>query len=242
MGSSGAPWTEPAAGSSRAAAGGLKRRPPEAGGSNRPGRERPRLHRRHSQACPAIRRGQTLRFASSEELDACPFLQDRPYGPCSATCVPVNVAGRSIGVPHAVAPVDHLHTPNQVARLEALATPGRRRIGMLWVMERTILQAATDPLTGYPTAAPWRIGSTSCCSVPKPSRSPWGAWTTSNASTASTAMTPATVPFGCSPAPCEAASGSRILPVASAARNSSSCSPDWSPLKAPMRSAGYRQS
>lgn len=62
----------------------------------------------------------------------------------------MNVAGRSIGVLHAAAPVDHLHTPNQVARLEALATPGRRRIGMLWVMERTILQAATDPLTGLP--------------------------------------------------------------------------------------------
>jgi diguanylate cyclase (GGDEF)-like protein len=99
-------------------------------------------------ACPAVRRGQTLLFASSEELDACPFLQDRPYGPCSATCVPVNVAGRSIGVLHAVGPPEQPLGPEQVARLEALAGQGGTRIGMLRVMQRTSLQAATDSLTG----------------------------------------------------------------------------------------------
>jgi len=99
-------------------------------------------------ACPAIRRGQTLTFASSEELDACPFLQDRPYGPCAATCVPVNVAGRSIGVLHAASPPEQPLGPEQTVRLEALATQGGARIGMLRVMERTSLQAATDPLTG----------------------------------------------------------------------------------------------
>jgi diguanylate cyclase (GGDEF)-like protein len=99
-------------------------------------------------ACPAIRRGQTLTFASSEELDACPFLQDRPYGACAATCVPVNVAGRSIGVLHAIAPPEQPIGREQTVRLEALATQGGARIGMLRVMERTSLQAATDPLTG----------------------------------------------------------------------------------------------
>ena len=39
-------------------------------------------------ACPAIRRGQTLTFASSEELDTCPFLQDRPSGPCAPPACP----------------------------------------------------------------------------------------------------------------------------------------------------------
>ena len=87
-------------------------------------------------------------FASSEELDACPFLQDRPYGPCSATCVPVNVAGRSIGVLHAVGPADQPPGPEPIVRLEALASQGGARIGMLRVMQRTSLQAATDPLTG----------------------------------------------------------------------------------------------
>jgi diguanylate cyclase (GGDEF)-like protein len=99
-------------------------------------------------ACPAIRRGQTLVFASSEELDACPFLQDRPYGPCAAGCVPVNVAGRSIGVLHAVGPPGQPPGPEQVIRLEALASQGGARIGMLRVMQRTSLQAATDSLTG----------------------------------------------------------------------------------------------
>jgi diguanylate cyclase (GGDEF)-like protein len=99
-------------------------------------------------ACPAIRRGQTLVFPSSEELDACPFLQDRPYGPCAATCVPVTVAGRSIGVLHATAALDQPPVPDQIVRLEALAMQGGSRIGMLRVMQRTSLQAATDVLTG----------------------------------------------------------------------------------------------
>jgi diguanylate cyclase (GGDEF)-like protein len=99
-------------------------------------------------ACPAIRRGQTLVFPSSEELDACPYLQDRPYGPSSAACVPVNVAGRSIGVLHAVGPLHQPPGPEPVVRLEALAGQGGARIGMLRVMQRTSLQAATDPLTG----------------------------------------------------------------------------------------------
>ena len=51
--------------------------------------------------CPAIRRAQTLTFASSEHLDACPHLENRPTGPCAAMCVPVSVGGRSIGVLHA---------------------------------------------------------------------------------------------------------------------------------------------
>jgi diguanylate cyclase (GGDEF)-like protein len=99
-------------------------------------------------ACPAIRRGQSLVFASSEELDACPFLQDRPYGPCSATCVPVNVAGRSIGVLHAVGPAEQPPGLERIVRLEALASQGGARIGMLRVMQQTSLQAATDSLTG----------------------------------------------------------------------------------------------
>jgi diguanylate cyclase (GGDEF)-like protein len=98
--------------------------------------------------CPAIRRGQTLLFASSEEIDACPHLQERPYGPCSAICVPVNVAGRSIGVLHVAGPHNVPAQAEQVERLEILATQGGSRLGMLRVMERTSLQAATDPLTG----------------------------------------------------------------------------------------------
>ena len=34
--------------------------------------------------CPAIRRSQTLHFNSSSALDACPHLDGRPSGACSA--------------------------------------------------------------------------------------------------------------------------------------------------------------
>ena len=98
--------------------------------------------------CPAIRRAQTLQFASSEALDACPHLENRPGGSCSATCVPVSVGGRSIGVLHAASAPSTPPTAGDVARLEAIATQAGTRIGMLRVMTATHLQAATDPLTG----------------------------------------------------------------------------------------------
>jgi diguanylate cyclase (GGDEF)-like protein len=98
--------------------------------------------------CPAIRRSQTMQFDSSEALDACPHLENRPIGACSAVCVPVSVGGRSIGVLHAVAGLEDLPTAMQVRRLEAVANHAGSRLGMLRVMSATTLQAATDPLTG----------------------------------------------------------------------------------------------
>jgi diguanylate cyclase (GGDEF)-like protein len=98
--------------------------------------------------CPAIRRAQTLQFASSEALDACPYLENRPGGSCAATCVPVSVGGRSIGVVHAASAPGSPHSAGDVARLEAVATQSGSRLGMLRVMTATHLQAATDPLTG----------------------------------------------------------------------------------------------
>lgn len=98
--------------------------------------------------CPAIRHSQTLTFSSSEELGACPQLEDRSCGPCAAVCVPVSVGGRSIGVLHAASDTAVPPTPADAAALEAIATQSGARIGMLRVMEATHLQAATDPLTG----------------------------------------------------------------------------------------------
>jgi diguanylate cyclase (GGDEF)-like protein len=98
--------------------------------------------------CPAIRRAQTLTFASSEHLDACPHLENRPTGPCAAVCVPVSVGGRSIGVLHAASSPLSPPTAADTSVLETVATQAGSRIGMLRVMEATHLQAATDPLTG----------------------------------------------------------------------------------------------
>lgn len=98
--------------------------------------------------CPAIRRSQTHRYSSSTAIDACPQLDGRPSGPCSAVCVPISVGGRSIGVLHDVGPDGDVRTPSHVSRLEAVASLAGARIGLLRVMSATTLQATTDSLTG----------------------------------------------------------------------------------------------
>lgn len=98
--------------------------------------------------CPAVRRAQTLLFESSAALDACPHLDGRPSGPCSAVCVPVSVGGRSIGVLHSTSEAEQRPPTELVARLESIANQAGSRIGLLRVMSATTLQASTDPLTG----------------------------------------------------------------------------------------------
>lgn len=98
--------------------------------------------------CPAVRRAQTMRFSSSDNLDACPHLDGRPGGPVAAACVPLSVGGRSIGVLHTATDPDHPLTSSEVMDVEAVADQAGARIGMLRVMSATTLQAATDPLTG----------------------------------------------------------------------------------------------
>ena len=97
--------------------------------------------------CPAVRRGQTLRFASSEGLSACPRLAERGTS-CSAVCVPVTVLGTPMGVIHLTAAVERPAAPSEVVQLEALAQHAGSRIGVLRAMASSQLQAATDPLTG----------------------------------------------------------------------------------------------
>lgn len=99
-------------------------------------------------SCPAVRRGQTLRFTSSEVLAACPKLRDRPNGPCSATCVPVSVLGTPVGVLHVTGPEGLVRSEDEVLALEGLAMQSGARIGVLRAMSRTLLQASTDALTG----------------------------------------------------------------------------------------------
>jgi len=54
--------------------------------------------------CPSARRAQPLLAGSSTEVDACPWLADRPGGDCSALCVPVAVDARVVGVLHVLGP------------------------------------------------------------------------------------------------------------------------------------------
>jgi diguanylate cyclase (GGDEF)-like protein len=98
--------------------------------------------------CPAVRRGQSLIFADSEALDACPKLRDREAGQISAACIPISIGGRAIGVVHIVGQPGDPAVPARVEQLGTLAGQLGARVGMLRALQETELQAATDPLTG----------------------------------------------------------------------------------------------
>ncbi|MFI5046779.1 MAG: diguanylate cyclase [Acidimicrobiia bacterium] len=98
--------------------------------------------------CIAVRRSQTQVFADSEALDACPLLRGRAQGRCSAVCVPVAIAGRSVGVLHVLGTLDAPIDDEQVQSFQTLADQAGHRLGMLRIMAETQLQATTDGLTG----------------------------------------------------------------------------------------------
>ena len=98
--------------------------------------------------CPAATRGHTMQFASSEALSACPYLQDREGGPCSAVCIPVSIAGSTVGVMHATGATATLPSPGELQNLELSARRSAERIALLRAFDRSETQARTDPLTG----------------------------------------------------------------------------------------------
>jgi diguanylate cyclase (GGDEF)-like protein/PAS domain S-box-containing protein len=99
-------------------------------------------------SCAAVRRGSAVVFDSSEALNACPKLRDRPGGPCSAACVPVGFMGRALGVLHVTASEGSPPDALSVEQLTLLATQAGARIGTVRAFEKSQLQAATDGLTG----------------------------------------------------------------------------------------------
>jgi diguanylate cyclase (GGDEF)-like protein len=98
--------------------------------------------------CPATNRGQTQKWLTSTAIDTCPHLRDRDTGPSAATCVPVSIAGKTIGVVHAIGPDHHPPDRSTTADLELIARKSGERIGILRAFSRTEAQARTDPLTG----------------------------------------------------------------------------------------------
>ena len=98
--------------------------------------------------CPAVRRGHTTAFASSEDINACPHLADRPGGPRSALCVPVSANGRNLGVLHFVGEDRQPPAVAHVDTLEVVASQAGARIGNIRAMATAQLQASTDGLTG----------------------------------------------------------------------------------------------
>jgi diguanylate cyclase (GGDEF)-like protein len=98
--------------------------------------------------CPAASWGQTQVWSSSTALDACPYLQGRSYGACSAACVPVSIGGNAVGVVHAIGPDERPPEPDVVGTVTMIARKVGERVGMLRAFERSETQAHTDPLTG----------------------------------------------------------------------------------------------
>ena len=100
--------------------------------------------------CPAIARGQTQLFAHSGTLGTCPFLAATTGSVDRAlpACIPLSIAGKTIGIVHVTAAPDALPDPETVARLEIIARKAGDRIAMLRAFSQSETEAHTDQLTG----------------------------------------------------------------------------------------------
>jgi diguanylate cyclase (GGDEF)-like protein len=87
-------------------------------------------------------------FPSSRALNACHYLKGRPSGECSAACLPVSIAGRTVGVTHAVGPDGVAPTESNIETLNFTSRRGSERIAMIRAFATSETQAQTDPLTG----------------------------------------------------------------------------------------------
>lgn len=99
-------------------------------------------------SCPAMATGRTRTFPNTHALDTCPSLRSRGGEDRSALCVPVNFLGRALGVLHRVAEPDVEPGEEVVQRMRLLGGQTGATLGMLRVLARSQLQAATDALTG----------------------------------------------------------------------------------------------
>ncbi|MGA3146499.1 MAG: GGDEF domain-containing protein [Acidimicrobiales bacterium] len=98
--------------------------------------------------CPAVSRGQTMVFPSSNAIDACPKLRGRG---CSALCVSVSISGSSVGVFH-VTSADGSPPSDEVrSDVEVVGRRASERLAMLRAFELSQTQANSDSLTGLMT-------------------------------------------------------------------------------------------
>ena len=99
--------------------------------------------------CPAAARGQLCAFPDSSTLDACPRLP-AARGPVAASCAPISVAGRSVGVLQLTAPTGArpARSEDTAATQQLIARRLGDRLSILRAFARSERQATTDPLTG----------------------------------------------------------------------------------------------
>jgi diguanylate cyclase (GGDEF)-like protein len=98
--------------------------------------------------CPAATVGHALLFPSSGALNACPYLKARPSGECSAACLPVSIAGSTVGVTHVIGPEGSPPAESDLETLNFTTRRGSERIAMIRAFATSETQAHTDPLTG----------------------------------------------------------------------------------------------
>jgi len=96
--------------------------------------------------CPALRSSSVLTFVDSSALDACPLLAANAAERCSATCVPVTIAGHGAAIMHLVGVVGH--PPDGKGATDLVARGVGDRVTLLQAMATFQLQATRDPLTG----------------------------------------------------------------------------------------------
>jgi diguanylate cyclase (GGDEF)-like protein len=98
--------------------------------------------------CAAAHSGQTQVFLNSTRLDACPFLRNREGETRSAACIPLSIAGATIGVIHTTGAEDEPPDATELSEFELVARRAGDRIGFLRVLARSEMQAGVDVLTG----------------------------------------------------------------------------------------------
>jgi diguanylate cyclase (GGDEF)-like protein len=108
--------------------------------------ERPSCQVESVDACPAMRAGTTLIFPDSGQLGTCPVLEANAEGPCSATCVPITVAGRGAALMHLSGCVGD--PPDRHGATDLVARSVGERVTLLQAFATFQLQAERDPLTG----------------------------------------------------------------------------------------------
>ncbi len=99
-------------------------------------------------SCAAVRKGVTTTFETSDALNSCHKLRDRPGEPRSAVCVPISFMGRALGVLHATGPAGSPPAAEVRRQLTTLSRHTGTRLGTVRAFTKTELQASTDSLTG----------------------------------------------------------------------------------------------
>jgi len=98
--------------------------------------------------CPAASRGQSMIFPESTAIDACPYLRGRA---CSALCVPVSIAGNSVGVVHVTA-VERSPPSDEIkSDVEVVVRRASERLAMLRSLQVFEIEANSDSITGLLT-------------------------------------------------------------------------------------------